>query len=151
MSHILVCATPALGHVNPLIPVASHLKELGHQIVFNTGSVFRDSIEALDIPFVPLTGLANYDYRQLNATFGERQTQQPGSEMIIYDMKAVINSDMEFTFLQPATLFQNVTAAMFTDVAKHRVFPQAWSVDTYSSQVDYRDVAEVAAFGESND
>lgn len=59
--------------------------------------------------------------------------------------EAAITSDMEFTFLHPAMFFQNITAAMLADVVKHRVFPQAWSVDTAFSRVDYRDVAEVAA------
>jgi MGT family glycosyltransferase len=87
--NILICATPAPGHVNPMVSVASHLKELGHHIIFTTGSLFRDRIEALDISFVPLTGVANYDYRQMDVAFPERQAIQPGLEQIIYDFKHI--------------------------------------------------------------
>lgn len=87
MKHILICASPAPGHVNPMLSVASHLKEMGHHIIFNTGSVFHNRIEALDIPFVPLTGPANYDYRQIDAAFPERQAIEPGLEQIIHDFK----------------------------------------------------------------
>jgi uncharacterized protein YbjT (DUF2867 family) len=59
--------------------------------------------------------------------------------------EAAIASDMEFTFLHPAMFFQDVTATGLADVAKHGVFSQPWSGDTYFSRVDYRDVAEVAA------
>jgi UDP:flavonoid glycosyltransferase YjiC (YdhE family) len=54
MSNILICVFPAPGHVNPMLAVAAHLKNVGHQIVFNTGEVFGDRIEALDIPFAPM-------------------------------------------------------------------------------------------------
>jgi MGT family glycosyltransferase len=92
MKNILICASPAPGHVNPMLSVASHLKELGHHIIFNTGSLFRDRIEALDIPFVPLTGAANYDYRQIEAAFPERQTIPPGLEQLIHDFKYAFGS-----------------------------------------------------------
>jgi uncharacterized protein YbjT (DUF2867 family) len=64
--------------------------------------------------------------------------------------EAAIASDMEFTFLHPA-MFQDVTATGLADVAKHGVFSQPWSADTYFSRVDYRDVAEVAAIALTED
>jgi MGT family glycosyltransferase len=92
MKHILICATPAPGHVNPMLTVASHLKDLGHHIIFNTGEVFRAQIEALDIPFIPLTGVANYDYR-LESTFRDRQTLA-GLEQIIHDFKHIFGDSI---------------------------------------------------------
>jgi MGT family glycosyltransferase len=92
MKNILICATPAPGHVNPMLSVASHLKKLGHHIIFNTGSLFRDRIEALDIPFVSLTGSADYDYRQINTDFPDRQAIAPGIEQIIHDYKYGLGS-----------------------------------------------------------
>lgn len=87
MSHILICVTPVPGSVNPMLAVAAYLQAVGHSIIFNTGAVFRDRIEASGIPFVPFTGLANYDYRQLETTFPDRQTLQSGSEQLIFDFK----------------------------------------------------------------
>jgi uncharacterized protein YbjT (DUF2867 family) len=65
--------------------------------------------------------------------------------------EAVIASDLEFTFLHPAMFFQDITAAGLADVAKHGVFSQPWSGDTYFSRVDYRDVAEVVAIALTED
>lgn len=65
--------------------------------------------------------------------------------------EAIIASDMEFVFLHPTIFFQDVTAAILTDVVKHGVFGQPWSTDTYFSQVDFRDVAEVAAIALTED
>jgi uncharacterized protein YbjT (DUF2867 family) len=65
--------------------------------------------------------------------------------------EAILASDMEFTFLHPAMFFQNFTAVQLTEIAKHGVFSQPWSIKTCFSRVDYRDVAEVAAIALTED
>jgi MGT family glycosyltransferase len=65
MSHILVCAVPNPGHVGPMLSVATHLKEIGYDVTFNTSQYFRDQVESAGIHFASMIGKANYDYRQV--------------------------------------------------------------------------------------
>lgn len=58
--------------------------------------------------------------------------------------EAVLNSDLEYSFLHPTVLFQNYTGA-WPEIVKTGVIAEPWSNDTRFSRVDYRDVAEVAA------
>ena len=58
--------------------------------------------------------------------------------------EAILASDMEYTFLQPAMFLQNY-AEGWPEVVKTRVLAEPWSTRTRFSRVDYRDVAEVAA------
>ena len=68
MSHILVCAVPNPGHVGPMLSVAMHLKEIGHDITFNTSEYFRGQVESAGIRFASMTGKANYDHRHFNGS-----------------------------------------------------------------------------------
>ena len=57
---------------------------------------------------------------------------------------AILESGMEYTFLQPAIFFQNYAAAWLT-VVQTGVFAEPYSAEGPKTRVDYRDVAEVAA------
>jgi uncharacterized protein YbjT (DUF2867 family) len=63
---------------------------------------------------------------------------------------AVLNSDLEYTFLHPTVLFQNFATA-WDGIVKSGVVAEPWSTDTRFSRVDYRDVAEVAAIALTED
>ena len=63
---------------------------------------------------------------------------------------AVLNSDLEYTFLHPTVLFQNFAAA-WGGIVRSGVIAEPWSNDTRFSRVDYRDVAEVAAIALTED
>lgn len=63
LSHILVCAVPSPGHVQPMLAAAELLKTLGHDVTFHTGEQFRGQAESADVRFISLVGSANYDYR----------------------------------------------------------------------------------------
>ncbi len=58
--------------------------------------------------------------------------------------EAILASDMEYTFLQPAMFLQNY-AEGWSDVVKTGVLAEPWSTETRFSRVDFRDVAEAAA------
>lgn len=58
--------------------------------------------------------------------------------------EAVIESGMEFTILNPAHFYQNMTA-VWPQVVETGVFAEPFSNDSRLARVDYRDVAEVAA------
>ena len=63
---------------------------------------------------------------------------------------AVLNSDLEYTFLHPTVLFQNFAGA-WDGIVKSGVVAEPWSNDTRFSRVDYRDVAEAAAIALTED
>ena len=56
----------------------------------------------------------------------------------------ILESAVEYTFLQPAIFFQNYAAAGPT-VAQTGVFAEPYSAEQSITRVDNRDVAEVAA------
>jgi MGT family glycosyltransferase len=78
LAHILVAATPAPGHVNPMLTVAQHLSSVGHSITFLSGELFRDQAIAAGFRFVPFTGRADIDYTRVDELFPERVAIPPG-------------------------------------------------------------------------
>jgi uncharacterized protein YbjT (DUF2867 family) len=58
--------------------------------------------------------------------------------------EAVLNSNLEYTFLHPTLYFQNY-AGPWPRIVETGVLAEPWSADTRFTRVDYRDVAEVAA------
>ena len=64
--------------------------------------------------------------------------------------EAVLNSNLEYTFLHPALYFQNY-ARVWPQVIGTGVLTEPWSPDTRFSRVDYRDVAEAAAIALTDD
>ena len=63
---------------------------------------------------------------------------------------AILNSDMEYSFLHPALFFQNLGPA-WPKLLHTGVLGEPWSIATRFSRVDYRDVAEVAAIALTED
>ena len=63
---------------------------------------------------------------------------------------AVLNSDLEYTFLHPTMFYQNYAAA-WPVVQKTGVLTEPYSADRRLSRVDYRDVAETAAIALTSD
>lgn len=64
--------------------------------------------------------------------------------------EAVLDSNLEFTFLHPAILFQNYTRT-WRSIVESGVIVEPWSNETRHSRVDYRDVAEAAAIALTED
>jgi uncharacterized protein YbjT (DUF2867 family) len=58
--------------------------------------------------------------------------------------QAVLESQLEYTFLHPTVLFQNYGSA-WQRIVETGVIAEPWSNETRFSRVDYRDVAELAA------
>ena len=63
---------------------------------------------------------------------------------------AVLNSQLEYSFLHPTVFFQNY-AGSWDATLKTGVLAEPWSNETRFSRVDYRDVAEVAAIALTED
>ncbi|MET0383593.1 MAG: NmrA family NAD(P)-binding protein [Burkholderiaceae bacterium] len=64
--------------------------------------------------------------------------------------EAILDSDLDYTFLHPTLFFQNY-AGSWGRVMETGVLAEPWSNDTRFSRVDYRDVAEVAAIALTED
>ncbi len=64
--------------------------------------------------------------------------------------EAILNTDLEYTFLHPTLYFQNYTQS-WAKIASTGVLAEPWSSETRFSRVDYRDVAEVAAIALTED
>lgn len=64
--------------------------------------------------------------------------------------EAILTSGLEYTFLQPALFFQNLTWS-WPRVVQTGVFAEPWSTETRFARVDYREVAEAAAIALTTD
>jgi len=64
--------------------------------------------------------------------------------------EALIDSGMQWVFLQPAMFFQNIGAA-WEKASMTGIYAEPWSNDTRFTRVDFRDVAEVAALAMTED
>ncbi|MGJ9420657.1 NmrA family NAD(P)-binding protein [Massilia sp. CMS3.1] len=64
--------------------------------------------------------------------------------------EAILNSELEYTFLHPTLYFQNYAPA-WRKIVETGVLAEPWSNDTRFSRVNYRDVADVAAIALTED
>ena len=64
--------------------------------------------------------------------------------------EAILASDMEYSFLQPAMFLQNYIEG-WPEVVKSSALAEPWSTQTRFSRVDFRDVADVAAIALTED
>lgn len=79
----------------------------------------------------------------------------PGLPLVNHRAKApvedaIYDSGMEYAVLQPSLFFQNF-AGSWTTTLRTGVLAEPWSAETRFSRVDYRDVAEAAAIGITED
>ncbi|MBF6440344.1 glycosyltransferase [Nocardia cyriacigeorgica] len=72
MARYLLCATPAGGHVHPVLDVAGGLRQRGHDVTVLTGSRFRSAVEEAGIAFRSLTGAADINDREPDSFLPDR-------------------------------------------------------------------------------
>jgi UDP:flavonoid glycosyltransferase YjiC (YdhE family) len=89
MTRIIIAATPAYGHVAPLLPIAADLVRRGEQVTFLTAGSFRDSVEETGARFVALPGEADFDIAELVAQYPERAELEPGPAALAWDLTHV--------------------------------------------------------------
>lgn len=53
MATVLFTVLPAMGHINPTLPVAVELKSRGHRVAYATGTDFQDAIKAAGVEYFP--------------------------------------------------------------------------------------------------
>jgi UDP:flavonoid glycosyltransferase YjiC (YdhE family) len=119
MTHIIIAATPAYGHVAPLRTIAADLVRRGERVTFLTSSSFRASIEETGARFAALPGEADFDIADLVAQHPERAALQPGPEALAWDLTHV--------FIKPIPLQH---AALQELLAEHEGEPTVVLHDT---------------------
>ncbi|WP_407530985.1 glycosyltransferase [Methylobacterium oryzisoli] len=86
---VLLCSTPATGHLNPLLAIARMLTSEGHEVAVLSGTAFRDRVEAAGARFLPLPGRADIDGRDLLAVVPELAITSPGPEWLRIAMERI--------------------------------------------------------------
>ncbi|SDL46774.1 UDP:flavonoid glycosyltransferase YjiC, YdhE family [Arthrobacter sp. ov407] len=72
MASVLVCSSPLVGHVTPMLAVAAGLVEHGHDVRFLTGKRFERQVSRTGASFIPLPPEADFDDTSLDAAFPGR-------------------------------------------------------------------------------
>jgi UDP:flavonoid glycosyltransferase YjiC (YdhE family) len=86
---ILIASTPATGHLNPLIAIATFLIDGGHQVVFLSGTAYRGRIEKSGATFHALPGAADVDVGDLVAVAPELRHIEPGLDWLRIAMEKI--------------------------------------------------------------
>lgn len=84
---ILLAATPATGHVNPIVAVARILIANGHDVVVTSASAYRARIEAAGARFVPLPPGADIDLSDVDKVFPQRKNLPAGLAQLDFDFR----------------------------------------------------------------
>ncbi|WP_213805255.1 nucleotide disphospho-sugar-binding domain-containing protein [Granulicella sp. dw_53] len=94
MSRILVCAIPALGHINPMLMAAEYLRERGHHVIFNTSEGCRERVLALGLSFEPHLDNANFDHNDWSESFPELKKIEPGPDQTNFYIKYLLGDSI---------------------------------------------------------
>src|SRR5262249_33990099 len=89
MMKVLIGSTPATGHLNPLLAIGHSLIEEGHEVVFLSGSVLRERIEAIGAEFFPFPAGADLDLRNFDAIVPELKEITPGPRWLRVVMERI--------------------------------------------------------------
>src|SRR5882757_702095 len=83
---ILIASTPAAGHLNPLLSIASLLVESGHEVAVQVNEDLRPAVEAAGHRFLSEIPNAQTSPGYYFDTYPERMQKLPGMEMTGYDL-----------------------------------------------------------------
>ena len=72
MASVLVCSSPLVGHVTPMLAVAAGLVDHGHDVRFLTGQRFEHQVSRTGATFIPLPPEADFDDTSLDTAFPGR-------------------------------------------------------------------------------
>lgn len=80
---VLVAATPAAGHVNPLAAIARILAAAGHSVVALSGKAFRQRFESAGARFHPLSADADPDFQNIASFVPELRDLPDGTPQLV--------------------------------------------------------------------
>ncbi len=109
---LLLAATPARGHLNPLLAIARMAKARGDEVIVTTSSPFASAVKAVGARFIALAAGADLDLREVEKMFPERASLPPGPVQLRFDFERGFLDPME---PQAATL-RAIMAAEAPDV-----------------------------------
>ncbi|MDG2520462.1 glycosyltransferase [Caulobacter segnis] len=89
---IIIAAMPFTGHLNPMLGVARHLADRGHEIVVLTGASQRARVEAAGLVLRALP--AAIDYADMDAHFPQRARLEPGLAQVSFDFEHIFVGPM---------------------------------------------------------
>jgi MGT family glycosyltransferase len=87
MARYLIAATALPGHVLPMLAIAQHLVNQGHEARVHTASQFRAQAEATGASFTPFARAIDFDYRDLDKRFPERQRIASAHAQLCFGLK----------------------------------------------------------------
>lgn len=100
---ILLAATPATGHLNPLLGIARMLTNRGHETLIYTGWAFRDRVMAVGSRHVSLPPAIDFDLSNMDAAFPGRSALA-GVELLQHDFEKIFVGPMVEQFAGLARL-----------------------------------------------
>src|SRR5271163_734834 len=83
---ILIASTPASGHLNPLLSIASLLVKSGHEVAVQVNEDLRPAVEAAGHRFLAEIPNAQTSADYYFENYPERMQKSPGMEMTGYDL-----------------------------------------------------------------
>jgi UDP:flavonoid glycosyltransferase YjiC (YdhE family) len=84
---ILFANFPADGHFNPLTSIAVHLKQLGHDVRWYTGSRYEEKIKKLNIPYYPLKRAIDFSAGEPDLLFPDRKNHKSLIAKLKFDIR----------------------------------------------------------------
>ncbi|MGN7886392.1 glycosyltransferase [Dyadobacter sp. 22481] len=119
MKKILFANMPYEGHFNPLTGIAMHLKSLGHDVRWYSGSIFKEKIDSLGIPYYPFRKALDFNQHNVHILFPERDKIRGAVGKLKYDLKTA--------FILRSTEF-------YEDI---REIDESWSFDLLISDIAF--------------
>lgn len=128
MSRIITTAMPAHGHTSPMLAVSADLAARGHEVVFLGGARFAEAAERVGVRFVALPPEADFDDRDLDASFPGRSALAPGPERLAFDARHVFTDPIPHQYRALLALLEDFPAkAVLADSFVQGVLPLALS------------------------
>lgn len=91
---ILFAATPAAGHLNPLLAIARMALARGDEALVATAGYLRPSVEKSGARFLPLAAGADIDLTRIEDVLPERASLPPGPEQLRYNFERIFLDPM---------------------------------------------------------
>jgi UDP:flavonoid glycosyltransferase YjiC (YdhE family) len=130
MSTFLLCATPVYGHVAPIIAIGEHLRTQGHRVMMLTGTRFAERVTAAGLEFHALTGLADFDDRDVDSYLPDQKNYKPGLARAQYDIQTIFVKTIPDQFRSVSALAPFVDAIL-VDAAFAGASPLAFGNRTH--------------------
>jgi UDP:flavonoid glycosyltransferase YjiC (YdhE family) len=130
MSTFLLCATPVYGHVAPILAIGEHLRSRGHRVLMLTGTRFAERVTAAGLEFHALTGLADFDDRDVDSYLPDQKNYKPGLARAQYDIQTIFVKTIPDQFRSVSALAPFVDAIV-VDAAFAGASPLAFGDRTH--------------------